>query len=296
LSPDGRTPPVGVAVGPDGELALDLYALSRAHDLRQPVLRTLLTYLELDGHLRQLTPAYAGYRVRRLGAGAGDQAGYRAGDLPGWLAGAVLDRASFGRSWWSLDAEEVAGELGVGRSEVVEALDGLAATGGWEVKPSGLRHRYAVGRAPEDPGALAASLQAQMLDREVAEVGRIRAVVELVMEPGCQANRLSAYFGQPREEPCGACSSCAGVVRQLPEPDGIAPPVTAEEVAGIEAGLAALRAEHPAALGAHRQATRFLCGVSSPALSAARLHKHSLYGVFAGRRFHEVHAAVRGSG
>ena len=43
---------------------------SRArHDVRPLVLKTILTYLELDGLLRQGTPFYAGYRVRPLGDG-----------------------------------------------------------------------------------------------------------------------------------------------------------------------------------------------------------------------------------
>ena len=37
------------------------------HDLRPLVLKTILTYLELDGVLKQGTPFYAGYRLRPLG-------------------------------------------------------------------------------------------------------------------------------------------------------------------------------------------------------------------------------------
>src|SRR5437660_4668937 len=53
----------------DAEFAVSEYELSVRHDLRPLVLRTALTYLELDGVLRQGTPFYAGYRLRPL---AGD--------------------------------------------------------------------------------------------------------------------------------------------------------------------------------------------------------------------------------
>ncbi len=43
-----------------------LYELSNQHDIRQLVLRTALTYLELDGVLHQGTPFYAGYEVKPL--------------------------------------------------------------------------------------------------------------------------------------------------------------------------------------------------------------------------------------
>ena len=46
------------------EFAVSEYELSVRHDLRPLVLKTALTYLELDGVLRQGTPFYAGYRLR----------------------------------------------------------------------------------------------------------------------------------------------------------------------------------------------------------------------------------------
>ena len=47
------------------------YDVSTRFDVRPLVLKTLLTYLELEGLLRQGTPFYAGYRMRPLG-----EAGY----------------------------------------------------------------------------------------------------------------------------------------------------------------------------------------------------------------------------
>ena len=49
------------------EFAVSEYELSVRHDLRPLVLKTALTYLELDGVLRQGTPFYAGYRLRPIG-------------------------------------------------------------------------------------------------------------------------------------------------------------------------------------------------------------------------------------
>ena len=49
---------------PGEEFAVSEYELSARHDVRPLVLKTVLTYLELDGLLRQGTPFYAGYRLR----------------------------------------------------------------------------------------------------------------------------------------------------------------------------------------------------------------------------------------
>ena len=47
-------------------------------------------------------------------------------------------------------------------------------------------------------------------------------------------------------------------------------------------------AEHPTALGTPRQRARFLCGLTSPATTKARLSRHALFGALAERRFADV--------
>jgi ATP-dependent DNA helicase RecQ len=47
-----------------GEFSVNLYELGNRHDLRPLVLRTALTYLEIQGAIRQGTPFYAGYALR----------------------------------------------------------------------------------------------------------------------------------------------------------------------------------------------------------------------------------------
>ena len=56
------------------------YELSARFDIRPLVLKTVLTYLELEGLLRQGTPYYAGYRIRPLSGTLDDvAAGFDAG-------------------------------------------------------------------------------------------------------------------------------------------------------------------------------------------------------------------------
>ena len=45
---------------------------------------------------------------------------------------------------------------------------------------------------------------------------------------------------------------------------------------------------HPQAVGEPRQLARFLCGLTNPATSKARLSRHALFGVLAERRFAQV--------
>jgi ATP-dependent DNA helicase RecQ len=45
---------------------------------------------------------------------------------------------------------------------------------------------------------------------------------------------------------------------------------------------------HPDALGAPRQRARFLCGITSPATSRAKLTRGSLFGALNAQRFADV--------
>ncbi len=46
-----------------------------------------------------------------------------------------------------------------------------------------------------------------------------------------------------------------------------------------------LRSQYPRALGHPRQLARFLCGMTSPAITKAKLSRHTLFGVWEDRMF-----------
>lgn len=101
-------------------------------------------------------------------------------------------------------------------------------------------------------------------------------------------NALVGYFGESRDEPRGHCSFClGGKPQQLPLPDDAATPSALHAVVDEDA-LGALRAEYPDALRTPRQSARFLCGITIPATSRARLTREPLFGVVADRRFADV--------
>jgi ATP-dependent DNA helicase RecQ len=138
------------------------------------------------------------------------------------------------------------------------------------------------------PGSLAALLDglvARFEQREQAETARIQQVVSLVTHAGCQVNALVSYFGEERTKPCGHCTFClTGVAQQLP-PSEPPPPI---ETLVDRNELGALVAMHPDALGAARQRARFLCGITSPATTRAKLTRGPLFGALATLRFADV--------
>ena len=266
------------------QFAVSEYELSARHDVRPLVLKTVLTYLELDGVVRQGTPFYAGYRLRPTGD-----------SLDGVAAGFDPARADFlrrllrtgktGRIWTSLSPDDAAASLGEERGRIVAALEYLEQQGLVELQAADARQRYTVLARPASSGEQLDRLVERFGRREQADTERIARVVSLVTHDGCQVRALVGYFGETREEDCGHCSHClGGRAQELP----LATPPPPIDTLVSRSALAALARMHADALGAPRQRARFLCGLSSPATSRAKLTRDPLFGVLAERRFADV--------
>ncbi len=261
------------------QFALSEYELSARHDVRPLVLKTILTYLELDGYVQQGTPFYAGYSMRPVGDSFDEVYDRFDGARAAFLR-RVIEGGKEGRIWTAIDPDSYGDE----RQRVVAALGYLEEQRLVELKVSDVRQRYTLLRACEAPDALVAQLSERFDRREQAETERIQRVVSLVEHDGCQVQSLVGYFGEQRDEPCGHCTFCLTGVAQV-IPAGVEPPFAASF---DRAGLETLRDEHPSALGEPRQVARFLCGLTSPATTRAKLTRNPLFGVLAERRFAEV--------
>ncbi len=263
--------------------SLSEYTLATRFDLRQLVLKTLLTYLELDGILRQGTPTYAGYKLRPI-VGTLDEIVGRFDAGRAEFLRRVLACGKIGRVWMTLAPADVAAELGEDRSRIVAALGYLEQQGLVELQAADARQRYTLLRQPASRDALLEVVVERFERREQAEVDRIAQVVALVTHDGCQVNALVGYFGEQRNAPCGHCSHCLhGATLLVP---GASPQPVERRVDA--AAFAALRREHPVALEGPRQQARFLCGLTSPATTQAKLGRNAHFGCCDGLPFAEV--------
>ena len=264
------------------ELELSLYDLSNRHDIRPLVLRTLLTYLELDGYLVEGTPFYSQYRFKPLVSSAEILARFD-GERREFLR-KVLAQSQKAKIWFHIDLDRAAHATGSPRERVVRALDYLGEQQLLELQVEGVRNRFQCLRQPDDLGALAADLYQRTLAREEREIARLNQVVELVQHDGCQVSRLGAHFGEPLPQPCGHCSWCRNGRRPAE-----LPPRTPGQLGDVQWGNALrARTEHRELLSEPRAFARFLCGLTSPKLSRARLASHDLFGVFSDVPFADV--------
>ena len=88
----------------------------------------------------------------------------------------------------------------------------------------------------------------------------------------CQAQMLSAHFGESLSEPCGHCSACTGEGPwQIPDVSTCSVGSSAMKV------INELAREYPDRFATARDRARFLCGLSSPSFVRARLTRHAKF-------------------
>ncbi len=265
---------------------VSVYDLSGRHDVRPLVVETLLTYLELDGVIQATGPFYAGFKFQPRRSSReilGEFDPTRAAFLR-----SVLQHARKGRAWYSLDVEEVSRAVGEPRARIVKALSYLEEKGDFVVQVSGLRQGYRRLRRAVARGKLEAALAERFAKREAQDIERIRRVCAWAEHDGCLTKGLLEYFGETMGD-CGHCSRCAGEGAQ---PLPLAPRTFPDQAQ--LARLHCLRQAGHAALAAPRQMARFLCGLSSPATTRAKLRGHPDFGMFNAAPFAEVLALAAG--
>ena len=264
------------------------YKLSSETDIRILVVRTLLTYLELDGYLKSTSPRYDSYKIKPLVSSKTILDRFD-GERRTFVAG-VLGTLTKGRVWFSLNTVLAAKQLGVERERIVKAIDYMGEQGWLEVQVSDLVHGYRWLRRIEQPKTLADQLHKNLTDRERSEVGRVEDVFKLASAASCQAEALSSHFGESIPEPCGNCSACEG------EGPWIIPEVGSRSIgSSSKRTIDELSRQYPDRFVTSRDRARFLCGLSTPGFIRARLTRHASFGVCAMVPFAEVLSQVGGT-
>jgi ATP-dependent DNA helicase RecQ len=193
--------------------------------------------------------------------------------------------AKVGRIWNSVVLAEAAAALGGERERIVKALTYLEEKGDLELQVAGVRQGYRVVRVPDDLAAVWRKLRERFATRESSDIARTRTVAELLGSEGCLVRGLLNYFGEDLGCDCGHCGRCEGDL-----PVNLSRP--SAKFSFPENELADVRAAHPRAMVGARQIARFLCGIASPALSAAKLTRHPRFGFAAQVPFATVMAAA----
>ncbi|TWU17833.1 RecQ family ATP-dependent DNA helicase [Bythopirellula polymerisocia] len=262
------------------EIEVSVYELSGRYDVRDLVVKTLLTYLELEGILQSTGPKYTEYKFQPQRPSL--EVLQQFDDERAQFLRSVLQLARKGRTWLTIDVAAASERLVQPRERIVAALDYLDQRGDIVLQTAGVRFGYKVLKRVADLEGLVHSIQEKFEMREEQDIDRLRRVISLVESPGCYTDNLLEYFGEEHGK-CGHCGRCQGAPQQvLPLSTGAAIS-TADRAAAKQ-----LLSERSPALKHPRQLARFLCGITSPASSRAKLRGHRDFGRLVSVPFAEV--------
>jgi ATP-dependent DNA helicase RecQ len=251
------------------KLDLSLYDLAKRYDMRNLVIGTLLTRLELEGVLRSVGSYYGQIRFKPLRSAQEILNGLNKRRKS--FLSTLFSCADKAKIWFSLDTGRAMQKLGVDRDKIIATMEWCDLQGHLELQLQGFRHLYRINAQNIDREQLKASIIERFLQHEKQEIERVAMMLGYATSDTCLTQKVLAHFGEEIES-CGHCGICLGdpVATIQPVSQESCPP---ETLSSIEQ----LRQQHPAALGTPRQASRFLCGISSPATSAARLRGNPLF-------------------
>ena len=259
--------------------------LASAHDIRQLVVSTLLTHLELFGIIQFDGYYYSEIRFETHRSSSEILSGYS--EQQAVFLKKIFASCQKARKWITLDMDAAIERSGHPRDVILRAMESLQDQQHITLQMAGYRQRFKRIQTVVDRAELCRKLTELFAQHEQLEIDRIDAMVAYAQEETCLTNQLLSYFGEPIE-PCGHCGVCLGDVpaslleRQVPP---INPSVLGE--------IIALAQKYPSALSQPRQQARFLCGLNSPGITAQRaLRGNSLFASCAGTPFKNLLAQL----
>jgi len=264
---------------------LSFYSLASQFDTKDIVIRTILTYLELDNYLDGIGPRYDCYEFKPFVSSA-EILKHFDGELRTFVRD-VLTLSVKKKLWIEVPVTVISERLKCDRKRIVSMVDYLAERGWIELKVSGMMHGYRRAKSIKDIEGLSRSIHLKLEDLEQREIRRIDQLFQLAVGTECQAGRLAEYFGQRVDAPCGVCCSCTGETElELPDFE------FAKLGTSALSGLKQLMREMGDLFEEPRVRAKFLCGLSTPSLSRKRMSRHPLFGCCASVPFRDVLSAV----
>ena len=263
---------IEVVHGQADSFHLSHHRLATETNIRLTVLRTVMTYLELEGWILATSPRYETYKLKPLVSSTVILEHFK--NKKKQQIADLLSCLTKGRIWFSLNLTIAKQRLNMAREEIVELLNQLSEHDWVETKVSDLTFGYHWKKRFRSLPKIANQIYQQLLERESMEIERTDQIFKLCETTECYAALLSEHFGESLKEPCGNCSTCLGqlpmvAINRKPRLIGSAAERQLEDV--VE--------EYPNEMRFHRDRAKFLCGLSSPQMIRKRLTRHPAFGI-----------------
>jgi ATP-dependent DNA helicase RecQ len=266
------------------EFYLSTYTLSAQYDVRPLVLATLLTWFELNGFIENTgsIPSEARFIATKPSQEILAQFDPNRQNF----LKSIFREVRKGKKWLTMDIMSCAQKLAETPDRIVKALSYLDEKDDIHLEMSRFQQRFKLLKRTETPKDLVNECIERFEQRELSDLQRLDQVIEIAETPECRVGQLLSYFGENRMN-CGHCDICLDTALS-PKASAPAPRGTTEIDESI---ISEMTSENHNALKHPRQLARFLCGITSPAATKAKLKKHPRFGSFKHLPFESVLSA-----
>ncbi|MDP5254139.1 MULTISPECIES: ATP-dependent DNA helicase RecQ [unclassified Vibrio] len=264
---------------------LILPRLSKDSNIRQLPLKTLLVYLELQGVIQAQYSYFSSYRFKFLDSEHAILQRFN-GERKRFLD-KIFSSSKRSKIWLSLDFDALWQQDQSPRQRVIAALEYLSQQGWIELESKLMTDVYLKQPTPFKADELCQTLSQLFLQKEQQEVARIEFMIQFFSQTRCLSAALADYFSdQKAPKSCGHCSVCQGQIAQFDRPSY---PDT--ELSTLNKWLSEWQKACPSPLTT-REKVRFLCGLTTPAITQYKGAKMSGFGRLAHVPFQQVYRQI----
>lgn len=248
-------------------------ALSYELDIRLLPLKTLLVYLEMEGIINPKYVRFDEYMFKyRLDPV--DIVDNFDGERRAFVK-QIIDNCITKKVWTYVDMQGIIGGYErAPRERIISALEYFSEKGWIELQSKQAIEGYDILIKDFNAGALGAKIHRLFKTKEKQEIQRIHNMIDFFESSSCISIRLAHYFGEDIDKDrCGHCSFCKTGPVVIPRTVQL-PPLATLNFFSLAGEFMEIAGEQASVLNV----TKFLCGISSPALIKLKARKLSQYG------------------
>jgi len=260
-----------------------LIGLSYELDIRVLPLKTLLVYLDMEGILKPRYTRFDDYAFKYQVPPA-DILDRFEGERRTFVQ-EILKACRTKKTWTYVDLPGILQSYGgADRQRVIAALEYFSEKGWVELQAKQEVEVYEILTRDFDVEALSGKMGGLFTARESQEIRRIHAMVDFFESDSCLSRQLARYFGddiaKDRCEHCSFCRTGRATLAQTVK----RPPLSTFQFHEVTNEFVRIAGNHRSVLSA----TKFLCGISSPALVKLNVKKLPHFGILERYPFLEV--------
>ncbi|QIR14617.1 RecQ family ATP-dependent DNA helicase [Shewanella aestuarii] len=268
-----------------GKWEMQELTVSKACNIKQLPLKTLLVQLELMGIISPSFAYYAEFKFQLRQ----DKQTILAKFNPERAAflSSIFAHTQFKKIWGQLDFDSLQQDTGEQRARVVSALEYLAEKDYILLETKKMTQAYQVNVNLIKDSQLANKLFAYFKDKETKEINRIAHLIRFFELETCLSYNLSAYFDDRQaRNPCYHCSVCDGRPAQLSS-SLVKQNIDTEQIRHFLHNLDEIALQKNAQISDGSK-VKFLMGMVVPSLTRLKIKQLPGFGILSHWRYKEI--------